>query len=207
METLGKKHFLYDTVLPPIEWLSWPLAGLGLVLRYVQAPGGSILLLIGLANLSIVYYLRAFAPVAAAEPSPGFAYDYESVSTSSAGIFLDFVLIKVAGITSAVALIGILFKLLFWNGSAVMLLVGTLTLVGVVAIQLARNSLSRRTILIAGLVSTVWAVPTGTLVHQFYRNDPVLASKMLYHLNHPKDQAAAKEVRQLQRVEHNRHKP
>lgn len=203
MEAPNQKNFLFDTVLPIVERISWPLAVLGFGLRYFQLAGGSILLMIGLANLAIVYHLGSFAPVSTT-PEAQQPFAYEPVSTSHTEPFTTIVLKKIGGIASAVTLIGILFKLLFWNGSASMLLVGTLSLAAVVVMQLTSNKLSRRVVLIACLGAITWAIPTDTFVQQFYRNDPELVEAMRYHLQHPKDRVVAEKVRQLLRTQRSR---
>ena len=100
----------------------------------------------------------------------------------------------------AVTLMGIQFKLLFLPGYSTLLLVGITLMAAIVAIQIATNILRRKLLIIIALGATVAYVPLESLVRQFYQHDPALAKKMLYHLQHPKDNAAAEEVRRLQKA-------
>jgi hypothetical protein len=203
MESPVQKNILFNTVLPFVERISWPLAVLGFGLRSFQLSGGSILLMIGLANLAIVHHLGSFVPVSTTPQSPQ-SFAYEPVSAFPTESFASLALSKIGGIASAVTLIGILFKLLFWNGSASMLLVGVLSLAAVAVIQLTSNKLSRRVIIIACLGTIVWVIPNDTFVQQFYRNDLELTEAMRYHLHHPKDRVVAEKVRQLLRTQRSR---
>jgi hypothetical protein len=83
--------------------------------------------MVGLGTLAVVYYLNSFAPIAP-NTVDDFSTGYEPVPASQANFLLDAVGPKIQGIATAVSLIGILFKLLFWTGATNMLLVGTLCL-------------------------------------------------------------------------------
>lgn len=87
------------------------------------------LLMLGLAGLSSVYFLRAFQM-----PNPG---PNAKTATEKKGL-LDLlalaVLPKLSGLSMSVALIGLLFGLLHLSGAAEMLMVGTSSLLGCLAI-------------------------------------------------------------------------
>ena len=52
------------------------------------------------------------------------------------------------------------------------------------------------------LGALAWAVPTETMVRQFYRDDSVLVEKMIYQHQHPGDKAATAEVLRLLHARH-----
>lgn len=193
-----KRNFLYDEVLPRVAGISWLVAGLGILFRYFLLRGSTILLMVGLGNLAVVYFLRAFQPVVD-DYTPTSSLDYQPVSESPG------LLPKFQYIASSLTLIGILFKLLFWSGSAVLLSVGVTTVVLTLSLESAAGRLVVGPILlIAGLGMATWAIPTETFVQTFYRDDPALVEKMLFQQHHPNDKAATAEVSRLLHARHNR---
>jgi len=198
-----RKNLLYDTVLPRVELASWPLAMIGLSLKYLLVEASNSMLVVGLGNLACIYYLQTFAPNVK-ETDDAFISQYTPVNVSTQQNFIQFTLTKIAGIASAVTLIGILFKLLFWKGSATMLLVGILSLLLVLAGQLTARYLSRRVVLIIGLGIFAWVVPTETLIQTFYRDDSALVEEMIFQHHHPNDKAASTEVLRLLHARRNR---
>lgn len=193
-------NFLYDEVLPRVERLHWLVAGIGLVFRYLLLRGGSTLLMVGLGGLSTVYFLWAFAPETE-ESGPDLLVNYAPVSESpnSLRIF--------QYIASALTLVGILFKLLFWEDQAALLSIGVSVLLVTISLRWATGRLAQSSIVIIitgafGLLT--WLVPTEILVRQFYRDDPVLVEKTLFQHRHPDDKAATAEVLRLLNAWHNR---
>ncbi|MDJ0366967.1 hypothetical protein QMK33_17590 [Hymenobacter sp. H14-R3] len=193
-------NFLYDAVLPRIEQICWPIAGLGLVYRYCLLRGNDTMLMVALGTLATVYFLRAFEPSdELAETGPPLNFNYEPVVTTPN------LLQQFQGISSGGPLMGILFKLLFWEGATMSLLLSVPIVVTVVAWRLANGSLTRPAIVIAGLRISAWAYPTEIMVRQFYRDDPDLVEKTLYQVQHPNDRAATAEVHRLLQKRRKRH--
>ncbi len=202
MEGQPQGNFLYDAVLPKAELIFWLVLGLGLLLRGIfLVQGGDTLLLTGLEGLAIVYFLKAF------EPSYTDIADESIFNTLSASppseSFISQLIRYILAFGNGLTFSGIAFKLLFWKGAAFMLPAGTGMLLLTIAWQSSVGSLTRQTVLTASLGLIAWAIPTETLVRQFYRNDSILVEKMIYQHQHPNDKAATAEV--LRRL-HARHK-
>lgn len=190
-------NFLYDEVLPRVERLCWLVAGIGLIFRCCLLRGNSTLLMVGLGGLAIVYFLRAFAPETE-ETGPELFVSYTPVTESSN---LLRILLYIA---SAITLIGILFKLLFWKEQAALLPLGVATLLVTGSLRWAAGQLARPLLIISALGLLTWLVPTETLVRQFYRDEPALVEKMIFQHQHPDDKAATAEVQRLLQARRNR---
>ena len=171
---------------------------MGLVFKYVAFAGASQLLVVGFCTLALVYFLGAFYPAvssAVTAPYPGYV-----PPTAEKSVLAEVVVPRVQGQALAVTLIGILFKLQFLPGASTMLLIGTISLALVAAIQLYHNNLSRKALAIALGGASMLYISADSLVRQFYRHDPVFVEKMLYHLHHPADKEAAEEVQRLRQA-------
>lgn len=192
--------FLYDVLLPKLEPASWIVAIWGFIASWNQLVGGATFLIIGLANISIAYFLSAYKPSTPA--TTGGSY-FEPVSSQQQlantldkpSFLLDSLAPKLVGISGAVVLVGTLFKLLFWNGSANMLMVGTGTIGLVVLLMTLNQRLDRRAVVLAAIGGVMLYFPSETLVRQFHRDDPELVELMVNQLHHPNDRAAARAVR------------
>ena len=189
--------FLYDEVLPRVERLHWLVASIGLVFRYLLLRGSSTLLMVGLGGLATVYLLRAFAPETE-ESGPDLLVSYAPVSESPNSLHI------FQYIASALTIVGILFKLLFWEYQAALLSIGVSVLLVTISLRWATGRLAHSSIVIGALGLFTWLVPTETLVRQFYRDDPALVEKMLFQHRHPNDKAAMAEVLRLLNAQHNR---
>ncbi|MDO7883925.1 hypothetical protein [Hymenobacter cheonanensis] len=192
-----RKNFLYNEVLPRTERLHWLVAATGLGFRYSLLRSGSILLMVGLSGLSVIYFLRAFEPVIE-DVGPEFSTAYSPVTESPE------LLRQFQYIASALTLLGILFKLLLWQGQAELLLVSVSTLLITISLKWATSQQACSILLIGSLGLLIWLVPTETLVRTFYRDDPALVEKMLFQHQHPGDKAATAEVLRLLNARRNR---
>jgi hypothetical protein len=201
MEPPVQKNFLFDALLPRVEWVAWLLAIAGVVLAYFSYPRATIFLFLGFSTLAAVYFLSSFAPSATAKNSSD-QVDYKPFSSQEKSFLAQALAPHIQGQAIAVTLVGIQFKLLFLPGYNTLLTVGLSIIAVVLAIQGYVNQLSRKALIIATLGAIVAYIPTDEFVRQFYHHDPVLTEKMLYHLHHPKDKAAAEEVRHLEQARH-----
>lgn len=196
----------YTVVLSALEKAAWLGAVLGLAAKWNLLASGNPLLLFGLSTLGAVYFLQAYAPrstpaeLAREERlDTGSSQPYFAATDQTSNFLLDKVLPKVTRISMAVALIGILFKLLSWPGSGPMLAVSA-AIIGVALLLLGFNQrLDRRALLVGTLAVTAWQVPSETLIRQFHRDDPALVEKLIYQAHHPRDSAANDAVRQYLR--------
>jgi hypothetical protein len=196
-----QKSFLFDTLLPKLEKLAWVVAVLGFAAKWMQLVGGSVMLIVGLSTLSLVYFLSGYAPTRINdEDSVGEGYQKPNApfaTTPKAPSFLaDMLLPKLINMSSAVLVIGLLFKLMFWNGSDVMLMVGEGTLFTACILLLLNQRIHKRALVLTVLGGLLMYIPADDLVRQFHGNDPVLVEKMIYRNHHPRDRAAQEAVRQ-----------
>ena len=199
---MESRNFLYDTVLPKVEVLSALMAAAGLALKLALKPGGDVLLLVGLGTLATVYFLSAYQPLKpTAGDLPG-NVSFNSEIDAGRSFLAEAIAPKLAGLGASVSLLGALFKLLSWNGAAVMLLVGVVTL-GLAALLLASaGRLPRKYLLVLVFGASIWAIPAEALIQQFHRNDLALTQLLLFRLHHPHDRAANEAVRQYLRTRH-----
>lgn len=197
-----QKSFLYDIMLPKLELMYCLLCVLAAVLLWSQISAGKILSIIGLGGLAVVYYLKAFEPRKSLD-EVNFSQQYFSTDasfsvTTSQSFFLDTLAPKVMYISGATVLVGILFKLMFWNGSANMLLAGVPILVFFVLAWALNQRINRRAIVVAVLGSLLLFMPEETLVRQLHSDDPRLIELMINQLHHPHDRAASTALRAYQ---------
>ena len=97
-------------------------AALGLILKYMGKSADQILI-ISLSGLAGVYFLMAFSPAKPLE-------DSDNTPQQKLGfkeLLFSTILPKIAGIGSAVAIIGVLFALVNFKGSDEMLRIGLMT--------------------------------------------------------------------------------
>ena len=166
------------------------------------------MVMVGLGGLAIVYFLLAFKPYELAESTEAINSSYIPAAFVAGEDFITALARYVQAFGSTLTLCGILFKFLFWRGSAFMLPVGTLMLVLAIAWQSSIGALRRQTILVAGLGAFAWLVSTAAILQQRYPDDPALVEKALYQDQHPRDQAATLVVRQAMATWHKRpHQP
>ena len=197
METPAQQNFLFDSLLPRIEWFAWLLAITGVALAYFLFSKASFFISLGFLTLAAVYFLDAFAPRTYLIAN---SFSLQENTTQDKSFLVDKVAPQIQAQAMAATLVGIQFKLLFLPGSHTLLLVGTVSLAVIVAIQLYANRFSRKVLIITALGALVAYIPSDELVRQFYRHDSVLTEKMLYHLHHPEDKAAIREVHRLQQA-------
>ena len=159
-----QRSFLYDTLLPKLEVIALMLTGVGLALKLNLVNSGNMLLLVGLATLSTVYFLRAFAPhkqistdeVNFPEQYFGSQTNQFPATASDISFFSDILMPKIIWLGGATAIIGILFKLMIWPGANNQLFVGLCSEI-IVIIGLALNQR-------VNLRSMVLGVLTGTML-------------------------------------------
>ena len=211
--TESQRSFLYDTLLPKLEVIALMLTGVGLALKLNLVNSGNMLLLVGLATLSTVYFLRAFAPLKQiSTDGVNFPEQYFGSPTnqfpatgSDISFFSDILMPKIIWLGGATAIIGILFKLMIWPGANNQLFVGLCSEI-IVIIGLALNQhVNLRSTVLGVLTGTMLFINPKYLVQQFHHDDPVLVEKIFYYMDHPRDSAASAAVRK--HLEQVRHRP
>lgn len=195
---------MFDVLLPKMAVISLVVAVLGLVAKASLVKGGDIMLLVGLSTLSIVYVLRAFERTKlTGTDEVNFPKKYLgqgrtkfAATSKEISFFSDLILPKIVWLSGSVVIIGLLFKLMNWKGANQQLFNGVIGEV-IVIICLAFNQRMNLRALILGVIGGFMLfVSPKYLAQQFHRDDPVLVQKMIYQLDHPRDRAAAEDVRQ-----------
>ena len=193
--TESKQSFLYDILLPKVEKMHSLVTVLGVVLLWNHIKGGHILSMVGLCGLAVVYYLLPFKPLTFQDdinfPQQYFNRTENTLPVSSnQSFFLDTLAPKVMYISSAVILVGTLFKLMFWSGGETMLRAGVPLLIFFVLAWTLNQRVNRRALLVAVLGGLMLTVSSETLMRQLYRDDPQLVEAIVYQIHHPHDRAA-----------------
>lgn len=210
MKEIVKNSFLYSMLLPKLEVAGWIMAILGFAGKCALYNAGNTALIMGLSTLSLVYFLKASAPIRVHDESPSSPYRADvaqfSPTPTEPSFLVDSLLPKIINIGSSVLLIGILFKLLDWNGAGMMLIVGVGTLLPAVVILALNQRMNQRALVLTVLGGLLMYVSSDTLARQFHRDDPILVEKLIYRNHHPRDRAANEDVRlYLQQKRADRH--
>ncbi|MCU0353050.1 MAG: hypothetical protein MUD08_04810 [Cytophagales bacterium] len=142
-----------------------------LVLRVFDIPGTSALLILLLSTLSILYFAGAF-------------YFFRDRHTKKQNMPIS----VVSGVFLSIVPIGVVFKLLYWSGAQVYLLVGSFTAAAfAVVCFLARRKASEelsgyysnmiaRTVVLFTVSVLLYFTSTATLIKIQYWRDPELAA-------------------------------
>lgn len=205
-----QKSFLYDILLPKIEVISLLMSVVGFVTKWSLIKSGDYMLLIGLGTLSVVYFLRTYAPTVIDQENSlvqlsGKAVTAFAPTSAEPSFLVDILLPKIINLSSAITLIGIQFKLMSWSGSRIMLLVGVGALLTAVVLLALNQRMNLRALVLTLAGGVLFYVSADTLVRQFHRDDPVLVEKMIYRNHHPRDRAADEDVRQYLRQKRAQH--
>ena len=207
--TEPRRHFLYDTLLPKIEIIYGLVIVLAVVLLWNHKKGGNTLCVVGLGGLAVVYYLLAFKPRNSQDAINFTRHCFDSekdtlqINTKQSS-FLDLLVPKVMYISSAVVLVGVLFKLMFWNGSEVMLLAAVPLLTFFVLAWALNQRVDRRAVIVAVLGGLMLSISSETLMRQLYRDDLQLVEAIVYQIHHPHDRAALEAYKkQMREYQHN----
>lgn len=178
--------------------IAWTIAITGFLMKSTLLMGGSFLLIIGLGTAAICCVICAFLPTQvlvtnSAAPFDNYALDAHQ---NQPDFFVDFVFPKVIFLSSAVAAIGILFRMMSWQGNTSFLIVGGTSLVVSSALMMAKGKMRPYAILLSIVCAVLFFISRKDIVQFFHRNDSALVEKMNYQIDHPKDKAAAEAVRQ-----------
>lgn len=194
--------FLYDLLLPKVEKIGLLVTIVGLLFAWMHIGRFEVLLIVGLQTLAITCFLRAFEPLAL-EPTDELNFPSQYFSDHNLPIesqvprrlLTDVLAPKVLNIAGACVIVGILFKLEFWKGADLQLLVGEIPLVLFVFLLALQQQIDRRALLIAILGGLMLLVSSETLMRQLHSDDPQLVELMVYQLHHPHDRAANEALR------------
>ena len=164
---------------------------IGLLFMAFSLPGQNMLMVLALGFLAMVYTFFGFALLNNIKFRNILKKDsYQSTSTAR-------ILGSVAiGISLAVAIDGILFRIMFWPGASVMLSNGIIflaiiTIIGIIKFSKNKSAfyigVFKRTIIIGIIATILFLIPTKALVNFRYRNNPAYAKIFLDALQHPEN--------------------
>jgi hypothetical protein len=152
---------------------------IGLILKFLHLPGAGVLLVLSLSALVLLY-------------CPGAIYFFSDNTYKKQNNPLSII----SGFFLAIITIGILFKLQYWTGANVYLLIGTVTapiILGVTLLlklkatddlKIYYRNMTIRLVTLTILTTLLYITPTATLIKIQYRDDPELARlKTLYYTN------------------------
>ncbi|HEX8351119.1 MAG TPA: hypothetical protein VF598_14245 [Hymenobacter sp.] len=156
------------------------VAIIGLALIITSTLGGAMILVVGLAFLSLLYFAAGYF-----QPTQKIG-QHPSIAVSLAKI--------ISGLTLSILVIGSLFKLMLWNSAAVMLIVGLVGafLMAFVLSVLTRNynnalGVIQRCIVWTCLGMVLYFTSSTALFELHHPNDPVLVEKFNAQEAHPND--------------------
>jgi hypothetical protein len=152
-------------------------------------PGAGVLMVLSLLGLALCYFPFGF-----------YFFSDKNFKTQNIGISVVF------GWMLSISIIGILFKLMFWPGSAAMLIIGatvSVILAGVAVILFTKstellknyykNLLIRATVLFT-LSMVCLLMPNSVLINHYYSNEPELKELYLKQQENPQDESIQKEI-------------
>jgi len=152
----------------------------GLVFKLLHWPGSGILLVLSLSTISILYFPAAF-------------YFFSDKDIKRQNLVLSIV----SGLFLSLIPLGILFKIMYWQGSQFFLLMGTVTApIFFVIIYLYKSqikddlktyykNLIRRTGILTSLTILFYLTPTSALLKVQYWDDPELARLKISYFANP----------------------
>lgn len=142
---------------------------ISVILKFIDLPGASLLLIFSLLFLSLLYFLFAF-----------YFFPDKNLKQQNLGLSIT------GGIAISLLVIGILFKLMFWPGSSITLLAGILLtfIIGIIifkfsgktdeSLKIYYKNFITRIVFWLGLALCFYYVPGRQLLEIQYRNDPEL---------------------------------
>ncbi len=161
---------------------------IGLIFTLLHWPGGGITLVISLATISILYFPAAF-------------YFFCDKAIKKQNLALSII----SGIFLSLIPLGILFKLMFWPGGHLYLLIGTVSTPIILTVVYFLKSRSTedlstyyknmflRTTILSVLTITFYLIPTDTLLKIQYWDDQELARLKTLHYTHPDNEEYKKQ--------------
>lgn len=163
---------------------------ISLLIKLMHWPGGSAIMILSLLGLALCYFPLGF-----------YFLNEKNVFKQKLGISIVF------GWLLSVAIIGILFKLMFWPGSGPMLIIGFLTalIFSIIAFFMFKNALTGETkhfhknLLLRSLILFVlsficYLLPNEVLINHYYSQEPILKDLYLKQIQNPNDKEIQKEI-------------
>lgn len=151
---------------------------IGLIFKYNLWPGGSVIVIFSLLGIAFCYFPFGF-----------YFINDKPVFKNKVGLSILY------GWLLSIALIGILFKIMFWPGAGPMLIIGGISLIPLLIVAIVLNNKSDeeskifnrnlliRTSTITFLTFLFFFISTESILKFQYRNDPKLYELRLNELN------------------------
>lgn len=162
---------------------------ISLIFKLMHWPGAGPIMILSLLILALCYFPFGF-----------YFFSDKNLKTQKIGISLVF------GWLLSICIVGILFKLMFWPGSGMMLLIGSMTaaILLVVSFMLFQNStpelknyhknLLTRTLVLFVVSFACLVLPNSVLINHYYSNEPELKELYLKQQENPEDETIQKEI-------------
>ena len=156
---------------------------IGLIFKYLHWPGGGLILVISLSTMAILY-------------CPGAFYFFSDKTIKKQNLALSII----SGFFLAIIPIGVLFKLQYWPGAQVNLLVGAVTAPIILGVTLFLKSkaaddlktyyknMTIRAVTLTTLTVLLYLTPTASLLKIQYWDDPELARLKTLHYTDPENE-------------------
>lgn len=164
-------------------------ASIALTMNLLIIPGGGILTLLSFSILSSLYFYLGFAIINGIHIRK--AFKRESYKDISAGKIFGAI---ATGVVISMALVGIMFKVMFWAGGSLMMIVGltgifVITAIGIFKFAAAKSThytkLLSRLLVYGTITAFFFLIPANTLVDFKYRNHPEYAKAFKKFLSNP----------------------
>lgn len=151
---------------------------IGLIFKYNLWPGGSVLVLFSLLGIAFCYFPLGF-----------YIINDKPVFKKKLGLSILY------GWLLSIALIGIIFKIMFWPGAGPMLVIGGVSLIPLLIVAIILNNKSDeesrvfnknlliRTSIVAFLTLLIFFISSENILKFEYRNDPKLLELKLNEIN------------------------
>jgi hypothetical protein len=162
---------------------------ISLIFKLMHWPGGGPLMVLSLTFLALCYFPFGF-----------YFFSDKTFKNQKIGVSILF------GWLLSVAIIGIEFKLMFWPGSKVMLLVGCMSaaillLAGFSLFKKSNEDLKNyyknlltRTVVIFVFATICLILPNSVLINHYYSNEPELRELYLKQQENPEDENIQMEI-------------
>jgi hypothetical protein len=152
---------------------------IGLLFKFFNIPGSSLVLILSLSVMAIIYFPVGF-----------FFFSDKTIKNQNLPLSI------VSGFFLSIIPIGMLFKLQYWPGGQINLLIGSISASVILIVTLFLNSKAKenlktyyknmilRTAILIILSASLYFIPSTTLIKLQYRNEPEFAKiKTLYYAN------------------------
>ena len=161
---------------------------IGILFKLMHWPGASLILVLSLSTLAIIYF-------------PGAFYFFCDKVIKKSNLALSII----SGLLLSIIPIGILFKLQYWPGAGLYLLIGSVAAPIILILTLVLKSkaadelktyyknMTLRAVVLAAFSLILYLTPTATLVHLQYREDPEMARLKAQFYTHPENEEYRKQ--------------